>query len=150
MPVISFSVFKDKIKSGEKCQTIRAKRKYPIKAGDPLYLWWKQRTPEREFLGEEVIRNIKDDDLESWERELDIPKIKIGTLICKSVSSIEIHEDCFLIDHDTPTKGNGKVVCDDSDKEDLAIADGFDNWEQLVEFFEKTHGLPFEGVLIKW
>jgi hypothetical protein len=32
----------------------------------------------------------------------------------------------------------------------FAIADGFNNWQELVEFFESTHGLPFTGVLIQW
>ncbi|MBD2039221.1 hypothetical protein [Microcoleus sp. FACHB-672] len=58
MPLISFSVFKDKILSGEKLQTIRELRKYPIKPGDTLYLWWKSRTPEREFLGEAICTEV--------------------------------------------------------------------------------------------
>jgi hypothetical protein len=33
---------------------------------------------------------------------------------------------------------------------EFAIADGFNNWQELVEFFESTHGLPFTGVLIQW
>jgi uncharacterized protein YqfB (UPF0267 family) len=58
MPLISFSVFREKIISGEKRQTIRAERKYPIRSGDRLYLWWKSRTKEREFLCETVCTEV--------------------------------------------------------------------------------------------
>ncbi|MGE4293315.1 MAG: hypothetical protein AB7E32_14035 [Desulfovibrio sp.] len=31
-----------------------------------------------------------------------------------------------------------------------AEADGFRTAHEMLEFFERTHGLPFEGVLIRW
>ena len=34
--------------------------------------------------------------------------------------------------------------------EEFAAADGFDTWEDMLEFFERTHGLPFTGQLIMW
>ena len=123
MAGISFSVFKDKILSGAKRQTIRTIRKNPIKEGETLYMWWKQRSPERE---------------------------KLGETNCIKISHVEIHNDCYLIDQDVPTKGCGQVICDSTKMHELAIADGFDNWQQLIEFFENTHSLPFEGVLIEW
>ena len=58
-PVISFSLFKDKLLSGEKCQTIRKPRKRPLKVGDILYVYWKLRTKEREFLGTTRIVKIE-------------------------------------------------------------------------------------------
>ena len=59
MPLISFSVFREKIESGAKVQTIRSLRKYPIKEGDRLRLWWKSRSPkEGRFLGESVCVKI--------------------------------------------------------------------------------------------
>ena len=51
MPAISFSgspirgPFYDLILSGEKTQTVRKPRKRPIKVGDLLSLYWKQRMP---------------------------------------------------------------------------------------------------------
>jgi hypothetical protein len=65
MPIISFSVFKEKIQAGlqgkdapqGKRQTIRPIRKYPIKTDDILYLWWKSRTPQREKLGDAVCED---------------------------------------------------------------------------------------------
>ena len=32
----------------------------------------------------------------------------------------------------------------------IAKADGFANAEEMVDWFEKQHGLPFEGWLIRW
>jgi len=59
MALISFSVFLDKIESGAKVQTIRSLRKYPIKEGDRLYLWWKSRSPkDKRKLGESVCTKI--------------------------------------------------------------------------------------------
>lgn len=46
MPLLGFMVMRDKIERGEKRQTIRLARKYPIKVGDKLYLYWKLRTKE--------------------------------------------------------------------------------------------------------
>ncbi|MCA6580459.1 MAG: ASCH domain-containing protein [Pseudanabaena sp. M57BS1SP1A06MG] len=115
MPALSFSVFRDKILSGAKRHTIRAKRKHPIKVGDKLYMWWKQRSPKE--------------------------KEKLGESTCIRVSPITI-------------TGLG-VSCEDIGVRyhclDLfAIADGFDNWDEMRDFFQNTHGLPFEGDLIEW
>lgn len=32
----------------------------------------------------------------------------------------------------------------------FAQADGFACWRELVKWFESTHGLPFEGIVIHW
>jgi hypothetical protein len=118
MPLLSVSVFKDKILSGAKRRTIRAPRKIPIKVGDKLYMWWKSRSPQREKLGEATCINARE--------------ISICT------DSYDFPDDQYsLVDH--PSLLNN-----------LAIADGFNNWQELIEFFEKTHGLPFTGVLIEW
>lgn len=100
MPAISFSVFKEKVLDGSKRQTIRAHRKNPIKSGDKLYLYWKQRSPECE---------------------------KLGEAICSRATAIEITKNNFTLPYifaSTMPVLNA-----------FAIADGFDNWEKLVEFF---------------
>ncbi len=33
---------------------------------------------------------------------------------------------------------------------DFARADGFDTFQDMREFFEEQHGLPFKGLLIEW
>ena len=115
MAGISFSVFKDKILSGAKRQTIRTIRKNPIKEGELLYMWWKQRSPQRE---------------------------KLGEANCIRVTPIEINKSNFTLPY---IFGSTTAILNA-----FAIADGFDNWQQLIEFFENTHSLPFEGVLIEW
>ncbi len=32
----------------------------------------------------------------------------------------------------------------------FARKDGFDSWDEMLDFFKKLYGLPFEGVLITW
>ena len=115
MAGISFSVFKDKILDGSKRHTIRAPRKIPIKVGDKLYLWWKQRSPEREKLGEAT---------------------------CNKISDVLINIDGVNVED--------KIIINEIGLDNFAIADGFDNWQQLIKFFDDAHGLPFEGVLIEW
>ena len=51
MPLLGFTVFKDKILNETKRQTIRKLRKRPIKEGDILHLYWKLRTKQCEKLG---------------------------------------------------------------------------------------------------
>ena len=34
--------------------------------------------------------------------------------------------------------------------EDFAKDDGFESFEEMVKWFSETHGLPFEGIVIKW
>ena len=58
IPVISFSVMKDKLLNGEKKQTIRpAKTDYWLRfrKGDPVYGYWKMRTKESEKLFESEL-----------------------------------------------------------------------------------------------
>jgi len=115
MPALSFSVFKDKILSGAKRQTIRSVRKHPVKENDTLYMYWKQRSPkEKEKLGESTCIKIAP-----------ITITELGV----SCEDIEVRYHCLDL---------------------FAIADGFDNWDEMRDFFNKTHGLPFTGVLIKW
>ena len=122
MAGLSFSVFKDKIIGGSKRQTIRGIRKHPIKEGETLYMWWKQRSPEREKLGEAK---------------------------CISVKLIRLDDDSVRI-LDPENLCNTTVYSTKEKLDRFAVSDGFNNWQELVEFFETTHGLPFKGVLIEW
>ncbi len=51
MPAINFTMFIDKVESGEKTQTIRKHRKRPIMIGDTLQLFTGMRTKECRRLG---------------------------------------------------------------------------------------------------
>lgn len=66
---------------------------------------------------------------------------KLGEPLCKSVEEITIES------HGINVAGSW---LDHADVEELARKDGFDSFEQLLAFFEKEHGLPFDGLLIKW
>lgn len=57
MTLISCSVFKESILDGSKAHTIRD-RKNPPSIGENIYLWWKSRTAEREFLGVTVCTQV--------------------------------------------------------------------------------------------
>ncbi|MEM3580854.1 MAG: ASCH domain-containing protein [Candidatus Bathyarchaeia archaeon] len=56
--LIGFTLFREKILSGEKRQTIRLKRKRVPKAGEPLYLYWKLRTKECILLKKVVCKEV--------------------------------------------------------------------------------------------
>jgi hypothetical protein len=40
-------------------------------------------------------------------------------------------------------------MCDDA-REMIAKRDGFDSFADMADWFEKNHGLPFEGYIIRW
>ena len=74
MTAISFSVMKDKLLDGTKCQTIRKLRKRPVKVGDKIIVYWNQRSKNNEILGiteciEEKAIDLKDVTLEDAEAD---------------------------------------------------------------------------------
>ena len=61
MPALNFQKqFADDVKSGRKKQTIRLKRKNPIKEGDLLYLYTGMRTKKCEKIGEAKCKTVLD------------------------------------------------------------------------------------------
>ena len=118
MPILNFQrQFKEAVMSGVKTQTIRAKRKFPIEKGDPLFLYVGLRTKKTE---------------------------KIGEVVCLSSEEIEIKR------HEVVWCGGFFWINDAKDLNKFAQDDGFRNWNDMIEWFKKTHGLPFKGNLIKW
>ena len=64
---------------------------------------------------------------------------------CKEVQQI-------IIDKKGDVYIDGRCLYE-SAKESFAYTDGFrgyEKWRQMLNFFEKNHGLPFEGQIIKW
>lgn len=67
-------------------------------------------------------------------------------------------ETCLSVEpvHMENVRGRGFSVSIDgrslllSQIEDLALADGFDSYADMVSWFLHTHGLPFDGFLISW
>ena len=60
MHTLSFHAgFVDKIKRGEKCQTVRAERKRPIVAGDKLRLFTGMRTKNCQFIKDVICTSVQ-------------------------------------------------------------------------------------------
>ncbi|PKN71219.1 MAG: hypothetical protein CVU54_02010 [Deltaproteobacteria bacterium HGW-Deltaproteobacteria-12] len=66
---------------------------------------------------------------------------KLGAVICTSVQQITIDRHGINIDG---------VWLLRQEEVQLAIADGFEGIYEMKCFFNKEHGLPFEGLLYKW
>lgn len=129
-PLLGFSKeFARDVRSGAKRQTIRAYRKdrRDPKVGQTLYLWTGLRRPGARKLGEKV---------------------------CLSVYSV------MLLDPSTtafsPVRmGNDSVPralfdLDYDEREALADRDGFLGAADMLRWFDKVHGLPFRGLVIRW
>jgi len=71
---------------------------------------------------------------------------KLREEVCTSAEPIGILTDgrVLLVD------GNGVRFLDPMAIGELAEADGFCSVGEFYDFFNKTHGLPFNGLLIKW
>ena len=127
MPALNFqNQFADAVQDGIKRQSVRAHRKdgRPIaKRGDELKLYTGMRSKACRLLG-------------------------IARVICVVPVTIEA----------TGMKLNGRYVpssiltrdqIEQTDNE-FAQADGFANFMEMSAWFDKTHGLPFDGVVINW
>lgn len=121
MAILNFKKrFATFVELGIKRQTIRARRRYPIREGEDLFLYTALRTKSAKLLREASCTYVRDISI-----DLDIdgrPEIVIA--------------------------GQGPLSSEE--KYDLALRDGFTNAGEMLIFFRDTHGLPFEGQLIKW
>lgn len=123
MPALNFQKqFAEAVESGKKCQTIRAYRKdtRDPKPGDTLYLYYGMRTKQCRKLGEAE---------------------------CKSVDRVIIGPSgiCFMGPSFIEPLARTQIGADIAAKED-----GFGNFAEMRDWFDKTHGLPFNGLLIRW
>ena len=130
MVAISFSVFKDKILSGEKRQTIRIyseKRYNQIMRIRTLQLYWHQRSRDSELLREEIavelfrMRFIEEGD-------------EIGLETMDAYGEFEVAKE--------------------NEREHIAQADGFSSWAELVQWFINRYGrdklLKTDYMVIRW
>lgn len=131
MAILSFKKrFAGKVRNGRKRQTIRGFRKYPIKAGETLYLYTALRTKYAE---------------------------KLRVVTCKSTEIIHIFfnnsKQIILPEHE-------QTMDTDAELNAFAKADGFKDFEDMRAFWIAEHGVkkgkrkvilrPFTGTLIKW
>lgn len=114
--------FADRVADGTKLQTIRPPRKRPIVAGDKL-------------------------SLRKWsDKAYRSPQIVLREATCISCEFVVIGDHISL--------GNSIVMRNEYltaiELERFAKADGFDSFAEMFDWFSKTHGMPFAGVLIQW
>ena len=123
--IISFSVFKEKIESGEKGQTIR---KYSPKQYQRYLNCWKKRESTGRYNlfwhnprnGGKRIRDA-------------IPSMMPRLMQFNKTYGI------VLLNEDLAISNNSALVNKDI-LEDLARADGFGNFKEMVAWFEKEYG----------
>lgn len=113
--------FADLVASGEKQQTIRAPR----------------RGRSRHARSGETIN------LFTGLRTKQVRRLKEAT--CTGCYPIMIHRDSIHIGWPEGTKN---LIASDADT--FAQADGFESFDDMQRWFQKTHELPFLGVLIQW
>lgn len=73
---------------------------------------------------------------------------------CTRVRPVEITHMGIALDGHQLYAGDAPAYAGGVDPEhydsDFARADGFGTFQDMREFFEKEHGLPFKGLLIEW
>ncbi len=123
MPALNFQAqFAQAVEDGAKRQTIRAfrKDKRDPKVGQTLYLYTGMRTKACRKLGEAECIDVVPLDLGPFGVQLDTA------------------EGATLL----------RVPCPALTR--FAQDDGFASWPEMAAWFDKVHGLPFRGLLIRW
>lgn len=113
-----------KVASGEKTTTIRQRAR--CRPGDVL--------SHREWTGLPY---------RSKQRELCRTK-------CQGVQRITIREASCTLECEVKTVSDEQELKHPKNLDMIARSDGFSTWQELVNWFTKTHGLPFTGELIRW
>lgn len=71
------------------------------------------------------------------------------TKACRKLREAVCHDFChILIEADKIWTSRPLEIHTDLDR--WAKSDGFPDWPTMRDFFANTHGLPFNGVLIRW
>lgn len=121
MPLVNFNKqFAEKVRLGEKQQTIRSLRKRSFKEGDILYLYTGLRTKNCKLLGEGKCNLV-------WKIEIWIDE--------------DLSDNVVLVNGCFPTN---ELL------EDIALRDGFGSVDEMLGWFSTTHKFPFYGQLIRW
>lgn len=127
MPLVNFTKFIDKVVSGEKTCTIRARRKIPFKVGDALYLYTGARTKAMRRLLPEPVECREAWEIRMWWHPAGVPFI-----------SLEKPGTSYFPLADAATLAQ------------LARLDGFDGIGEMTEFFLPPGIETFTGQLIRW
>jgi hypothetical protein len=72
----------------------------------------------------------------------------IGVEMCARVTPIRIDPDRVTL-YDDPLSDDPRTL-GIGEARDIALADGFTGLDEMLAWFERTHGLPFKGFVIEW
>jgi len=139
MPALNFQArFADLVERGEKRQTIRAWRRDGRDPyfGNFLYLFTGMRTPACRPLRIRDGRGI---------HFAPVAHRGSSVVYCRGAGPIRIdfyRERTRIAVYHRPLDADAAL--------EMARADGFADVEDMAAWFAKTHGLPFEGLLIRW
>ena len=157
MPAYNFKEqFVPYVANGSKSQTVRAFRTYPVRVGDRAYLYWGLRTKQSRLLRPaQLITDVKciyisEDCVGILDSHWLVPESRASFL--HGLNSLGDAYDSML--------GLDLHWLSESEKDEFAWQDGF-RWlyeserrdgcyKKMLEFWTKTHDLPFLGQLIKW
>ena len=137
MPLLNFMPrFVEPIRAGTKAHTIRGDRKYPIKVGQPLYLYCGARHPGAFRILPEAV---------PCTRVQPITIAECGR--CHGTGEVAYsstsYGPCQVFDVRIDSIGLSNDEC-----ERLSIADGFASFTDMMKFWEGR--LPFKGQIIHW
>lgn len=111
------------VKSGAKLQTIRPTPKRMPRPGDIL-------------------------DARQWSgKPYRSKQIKLGEFIIANVAKVELRTYAVMMEFKTFTAAH---AANTPSADAFARADGFTHWGDMLAWFEREHGLPFDGILILW
>lgn len=90
MPLLGFTVFREKLLSGDKRQTIRRPRKRRLNVGDRLYVYWRPRSKECQKLGESMITSVVTKKVKEFtEQDAVNDGFSSNWLTCRQVPALE-------------------------------------------------------------
>lgn len=127
MPAIGFTVFKDKILDGTKTQTIRKYRKFPIKVGSVLYIYWHLRQKDCKHL---------------------------LTTTCTEIITIQMQQEpwlgkqrllLFKFEHELPW-----IRLTPEETQEIVLKDGFKTEDEMLKWFTEKYRLPEVFQVIRW
>lgn len=71
----------------------------------------------------------------------------IARVVCVKVEDIEIRDGIFFDENHASVTIDGTKL-DRDERESLAVADGFESFEEMIQFWRGR--LPFKGDIIHW
>jgi hypothetical protein len=153
MPAYSFKgQFVPYVEEGSKPHTIRNRRKYPVKIGDTLYLYFGLRTKYVRKLREEICTDVRSISISErfgivlYTRLLDRHELDLAR-------KNSVHQSLPILFYNTSP---GNISTDR-----FAWRDGFrpegttihkpdGSFDLMLRFWKQTHELPWAGDIIYW